>query len=129
MEKRDRGAVVRERTLGAAWLAIAAAFFVTGGTSSTTAFPIREIEQVSIEVDEPDPEDAIIARFADPERLGVDVRELHDPSPSQNSVEQRAMPVDSLIMRERVGIRWRGSSTGSRPIRRPVRQRLRHSNR
>ena len=56
-------------TIGAAWLAVARQILADGVDSRYDGLPVREISHVTIRVAEPDPDDEIIARFADPERL------------------------------------------------------------
>ncbi|WP_308466941.1 thymidylate synthase [Rathayibacter soli] len=69
MTARTRGILIDEESLGEAWLAAAARILEHGRETHYDALPIRELEQVTIEVAEPDPNDAIIAELADPERL------------------------------------------------------------
>jgi thymidylate synthase len=56
-------------TIGAAWLAVAGRILADGVTSTYDGLPVREISHVTLCVKHPDPEDEIIARRADPERL------------------------------------------------------------
>jgi thymidylate synthase len=57
------------RTLGEAWLAVAKRILDSGRASHYDGLPIVEIAQATLDIAEPDPDDAIIARLADPERL------------------------------------------------------------
>ncbi len=56
-------------TIGAAWLAVARRILDQGTPSCYDGLDIREISHVTLAVDRPDPDDAIIARHAEPERL------------------------------------------------------------
>jgi thymidylate synthase len=53
-------------TIGEAWLAVAARIVETGIDSRYDDLPIREISLVTLVVANPDPDDEIIARHADP---------------------------------------------------------------
>ena len=56
-------------TIGAAWLAVAGRIMADGVASRYDGRPVREISHVTLCVERPDPDDGIIARFAEPERL------------------------------------------------------------
>lgn len=56
-------------SLGEAWLSIAARILAEGRESVYDGMPIFEVQHATLEVRHPDPDDAIIARYADPERL------------------------------------------------------------
>jgi thymidylate synthase len=56
-------------TIGVAWLAVAGQILVGGTDSRYDGLPVREMSHVTMRVAKPDPDDEIIARFADPERL------------------------------------------------------------
>jgi thymidylate synthase len=56
-------------TIGAAWLAVAGRIMADGVASRYDGWPVREISHVMLCVERPDPDDGIIARFAEPERL------------------------------------------------------------
>ena len=56
-------------TIGAAWLAVAGRIMADGVASRYDGGPVREISHVTLCVERPDPDDEIIARFAEPERL------------------------------------------------------------
>jgi thymidylate synthase len=56
-------------TIGGAWLAVAGRIMAHGVASRYDGRPVREISHVTLCVERPDPDDAIIARFAEPERL------------------------------------------------------------
>jgi len=56
-------------TIGAAWLAVAGRILAKGVASRYDDRPVREISLVTLVVDRPGPDDEIIARHAEPERL------------------------------------------------------------
>ena len=66
---RDRPEVLYADTLGAAWLAIAGQILADGIASRYEGLPVREISLVTLAVEAPDPDDELIARYAEPERL------------------------------------------------------------
>jgi Thymidylate synthase len=66
---RDEPGVLTAAGLGAAWLMIARKILDEGVDSRYDDRPIREISLVTLAVEHPDPEDGIIARYADPDRL------------------------------------------------------------
>lgn len=61
--------VITRETLGEVWLEIAGRILAEGRPSSYDGRPIRELALVTLEVEHPDPEDALIAQYADPDRL------------------------------------------------------------
>ena len=61
--------IVRAATLGEAWLAAADLVLREGRTARWGPDPTREIALLMIAVDEPDPDDPLIARLGDPARL------------------------------------------------------------
>ena len=67
----DDGAVmhIEAPTLGAAWIAVADLVLDAGRPGSWDGLPLREVLQVTLEIDAPAPTDPVIARHADPERL------------------------------------------------------------
>lgn len=69
MKAEHRAAVVTAEGLGEAWLAIAGLILDRGRVSDYDGLPILELAQATVEVSAPDPEDAVIATLADPERL------------------------------------------------------------
>jgi thymidylate synthase len=75
--------VITTRTIGEAWLAIADTIMKTGRESTYDALAIREILMASLLVDEPDENDDLIRRHADPERLAW----MHE-----NFVDHRRVP-------------------------------------
>jgi thymidylate synthase len=66
-------------TLGEAWLAVAERILEAGRASHYDGLPILEIAQATLEIGEPDPDDLLIARLADPERLDWMRRNFVDP--------------------------------------------------
>jgi thymidylate synthase len=61
--------VVREPTIGEAWLAIAQHILTAGQPEHYDGLPILEVAHATLVVAAPDPDDALIARFGDAERL------------------------------------------------------------
>jgi thymidylate synthase len=66
---RDEPRTLRCDTIGAAWLAVGALIAADGVPSRYDELPAREISLVTLMVARPDPQDEIIARHAEPERL------------------------------------------------------------
>jgi thymidylate synthase len=60
---------IQAETIGEAWLELAARILADGRPSLYDALPILEVEQATLSVTHPAAADAIITRFADPERL------------------------------------------------------------
>ena len=56
-------------TLGEAWLGIARRILAEGRPTTYDGLPILEIAHATLEVEHPDPDDALIAAHANPERL------------------------------------------------------------
>ncbi len=67
------------RTLGEVWLAVAGRILDSGRASHYDGLPILEIAQATLDVSEPDPNDPLIARLADPTRLDWMRRNFVDP--------------------------------------------------
>jgi thymidylate synthase len=65
----DDPQILNADTIGEAWLAVAARIVESGISSRYDDLPIREVSHVTLAIARPDPEDEIIARHADPERL------------------------------------------------------------
>jgi thymidylate synthase len=65
----DEPSILRSDTIGDAWLAVAERIAANGVHSRYDDLPIREISLVTLAVARPDPDDEIIARYAEPERL------------------------------------------------------------
>jgi thymidylate synthase len=66
-------------TIGEAWLAVAARILEIGRASRYDGLAILEIAQATLDVAAPDPDDPLIARHADPERLDWMRRNFVDP--------------------------------------------------
>jgi thymidylate synthase len=66
MDKIDaaRGATLSARTLGEAWLDVAALILARGAASAFDGHPLLEVERVTLDIAEPDPNDALIAAHA-----------------------------------------------------------------
>ena len=65
----DEPSVLRSRTIGESWLAVAGRIVASGLPSVYDGLPIRELSLVTLAIARPDPDDEIIARYADAERL------------------------------------------------------------
>ena len=61
--------ILRAGTIGGAWLAVAGRIVADGVPGRYDEQPIREISLVTLAIARPDPDDDIIARHAEPERL------------------------------------------------------------
>ena len=61
--------ILRAGTIGGAWLAVAGRIVADGVPGRYDQQPIREISLVTLVIAQPDPDDEIIARHAEPERL------------------------------------------------------------
>jgi thymidylate synthase len=62
----DEPYVLRSHTIGESWLAVARRILANGLPSLYDGLPIREVSLITLAVDRPDPDDEIIATFADP---------------------------------------------------------------
>jgi thymidylate synthase len=65
----DEPQILHSDTIGEAWLAVAGRIVANGVPSRYDGRPVREISLVTLAVARPDPDDEIIARHAEPERL------------------------------------------------------------
>jgi thymidylate synthase len=65
----SRSTVLTTRTIGGAWLAVADQILRLGAPAAWDARPTLEIRTVTLDVAEPTPDDPLITRFGDPERL------------------------------------------------------------
>jgi thymidylate synthase len=65
----DDTSVLRSRTIGESWLAVAGRIVASGAPGLYDGLPIRELSLITLAVAQPDPDDEIIATHADPERL------------------------------------------------------------
>ncbi|BDZ47012.1 thymidylate synthase [Naasia aerilata] len=63
------GGTIDAESIGAAWLDVAARIVADGEPGTWEGLPLRQLRRVTLEVERADPDDAIIARLADPERL------------------------------------------------------------
>src|ERR1700730_17913766 len=61
--------ILRSETIGEAWFAVAGRIVENGVASRYGDLPIREISLVTLAVARPDPDDEIIAAYAEPEQL------------------------------------------------------------
>ncbi len=66
---RDEPRILAAPTIGAAWLGVARRILDEGIETRYDGLPVREISLVTLAVSCPDPDDEIIARHADAERL------------------------------------------------------------
>jgi thymidylate synthase len=66
---RPEGASIHARSIGEAWLAVARSIVADGEASAYDGKPILELAHQTLVVDAPDPDDALIARHGDAERL------------------------------------------------------------
>jgi thymidylate synthase len=65
----DEPHVVHSHTIGESWLAVAERILAGGVPSRYDDLPIREISLITLVIARPDPDDAIIATHAKPDRL------------------------------------------------------------
>ena len=65
----DEPSLLRSRTIGEVWFAVAGRIVASGLASVYDGLPIRELSLVTLAVTQPDPDDEIIATHADPEQL------------------------------------------------------------
>ena len=65
----DEPRILAAPTIGAAWLDVARRILAEGIETRYDGLPVREISLVTLAVSRPDPDDEIIARHAEPERL------------------------------------------------------------
>jgi thymidylate synthase len=63
------GAVIASPTIGEAWLDVAAHILDAGEPERYDGLPILEVTNATLVVAAPDPDDPLIARYGDPERL------------------------------------------------------------
>lgn len=61
--------LVEERTLGAAWLEVSRRILEAGADASYDGLSTKELAILTLTVDEPDPQDELIASLADPDWL------------------------------------------------------------
>ena len=65
----DEPVILHAATLGEAWFAVARRILDVGTATRYDGLPVREISLVTLAVAHPDPDDPIIARHGDPDRL------------------------------------------------------------
>jgi thymidylate synthase len=65
----ERPRTVTAASLGAAWLSVAGRILAEGVPARYDGLPMLELAHVVLDVAAPDPDDAIIAAYGDPERL------------------------------------------------------------
>jgi thymidylate synthase len=70
---------IEERTIGEAWLATARRILDEGDDATYDGAATKELAHASLRISEPDPEDATIARHADPEWLDWMRRNFTEP--------------------------------------------------
>jgi thymidylate synthase len=71
--------IVSEPTLGRAWLEVARRILSDGGDTAYDGAATKELALVTVSVDEPDPDDALIASLADPDWLQWMHRNFTEP--------------------------------------------------
>jgi thymidylate synthase len=71
--------IVSESTLGRAWLEVARRILADGSDAAYDGAATRELALVTVSVDEPSPEDALIASLADPDWLDWMHRNFTEP--------------------------------------------------
>jgi thymidylate synthase len=64
-----RGGTIAARSLGEAWLGVADLILTRGAASSFGGLAMLEVELVTLDIAEPNPDDALIARYASPDWL------------------------------------------------------------
>src|SRR5579871_5236660 len=69
MEKTRGPQTIPAATLGEAWLSIAQRILEDGAPGSYDGLPMLELAHVTLDIATPDPDDVLIASYADPERL------------------------------------------------------------
>jgi hypothetical protein len=65
----SRGETIAAASLGEAWLDVADLILTRGVAGHFGGLPLIEVELVTLDIDRPDPDDAPIARWADPDWL------------------------------------------------------------
>jgi thymidylate synthase len=66
---RNTPEVIAADTIGRAWLSVAEHVLAGGAPSTYDGLPMVELAHITLDVASPDPDDAIIAQYGDPERL------------------------------------------------------------
>ncbi len=125
---RDEPQVLATASLGAAWLAIAGKILAEGIGSRYDDRPVRELSLVTLVVSGPDPDDEIIARYAETERLAWMRANFVDHHRGvRRSAARTATPPGCSTTTTPAGISSPGSSTGSGTTRPAGRRRSPHS--
>jgi thymidylate synthase len=65
----DTPQIITAETIGRAWLRVADRILADGAPATYDSLPMVELAYITLDVAAPDPEDAIIAQYGDPERL------------------------------------------------------------
>jgi thymidylate synthase len=65
----SRGRTIAARSLGEAWLDVADLILTRGAASSFGGLPMLEVELVTLDIAQPDPDDALMAQYASPDWL------------------------------------------------------------
>ena len=66
---RDTPQVIAADSIGRAWLSVAERILADGAPSTYDGLPMVELAHITLDVATPNPDDAIISRYGDPERL------------------------------------------------------------
>jgi thymidylate synthase len=61
--------VIAADTIGRAWLRVAERILAEGASSTYDGLPMVELAHITLDIATPDPNDALISRYGDPERL------------------------------------------------------------
>jgi thymidylate synthase len=65
----DLPRAVKAASLGGAWVGVAERILSEGAPSTYDALPMVELSHVTLDITAPDPDDPLISRYGDPERL------------------------------------------------------------
>src|SRR5262245_24146589 len=66
---RNTPGVITADSIGRAWLSVAERILANGAPSTYDGLPMVELAHIALDVAAPDPDDAIITQYGDPERL------------------------------------------------------------
>ncbi|HEX3270824.1 MAG TPA: thymidylate synthase [Ktedonobacterales bacterium] len=66
---RNTPEVIAADTIGRAWLSVAERILADGSSSTYDGLPMVELAHITLDVTVPNPDDAIISKYGDPERL------------------------------------------------------------
>lgn len=120
---------IEAKTLGEAWIAIAAAILKDGVAGSWEGLPMVEVFRASLEIESPAADDPVIARHGDPERLAWMRANFTDRTRVAELGDSDSYATRLFDTRTAAATRSAGSSIGSRRIRRPARRPSRLSSR